>query len=369
MTRVVIHAGRTKTGTTAIQYFLGENHETLLDLGYLVPQEGLNNIYKHGPLVADILGETVSEKNTGCALRMLETIKTLSPENVVISEERLFHYFHVEQKGDIANSRVAKFFTDAGMSVAVIVYLRDDVEWKMSAYVQQVKSFHTHVSFEEYLGSVKNPIKSHYARMIDMINTPGFEVDFRPFSTDVRKHGVVKDFLAAIGLTDPPMDRFKKERQMNESVGPIALEVARQVQARLADAKTELSRAQRSAMMRKLLALTEKEEPEPRFVGLSAAEADAIDARLADDRDAFAQAAWGKSWAAVFPRRPGPGPERNIFDPASADPVKKAHFDRLYAEMWTAAREIVDGRGRDRPRVPREGRVRQKEAARLRAAK
>jgi hypothetical protein len=114
MKRIFLHAGQPKTGTTAIQYFLGQNREELTRLGYLFPREGLSHIHNHGPLVSDIRGEPASPQHRGSARRLARTLQENPLPNAVISAERLFPDFG-ECLATGSRNTVVEYFSQTGI--------------------------------------------------------------------------------------------------------------------------------------------------------------------------------------------------------------------------------------------------------------
>ncbi len=200
MRRTFLHAGQTKTGTTAVQNFLGKHREELLRLGYLVPKEGLSHIYNHAPLVSSILGEPTSPRHRDAAEALKKAIKDNINANVIISAERLFRYFQICGNRQIKNPRLISFLLEAGTPVTIIAYVRPRAEWVNSRYAQGVKSFLIDVSFQDYVQEELRDRSVRIAHVPDVARPPEVDTIFRPFNDEVRRTGVVRDFLSLIGL-------------------------------------------------------------------------------------------------------------------------------------------------------------------------
>jgi hypothetical protein len=160
----------------------------------------------------------------------------------------------------------------------------------------------------------------------------------RPFNGFMRREGVVRSFLSTVGLSEEEISSIGTERRVNESLGPIALEAARSTLQRIRAGGREPTLRQRSALRHALLDLC-LGNPEPSFYGAEPAIAELVERTVSDDRTAFAQNVWGVSWKEMFnanePRA------CNAFDPAAADTVRRARYERILDQFWPAADAIM----------------------------
>lgn len=343
MTRIFLHVGQPKTGTTAIQFFLGDNREALLKLGYLFPGEGLSQIHNHGPLIADILGEPTSPHHRGSARRLGQLIDARQAPNVVISAERLFSDL---RSGSARGRRrpIIDFLIGTGAKIDIIAYIRADLELLNSGYAQGVKSFRNDSDISEY---AKIRLESTFRSILDLrswASPPVVDVDFRPYNR-ATKQGVVQDFLTAIELPDEGTAALRPERRLNDAVGPIALESARSTLSTLRKDGFEPTLRQRTALRRALFDLIAEFEPEAPFWGIDAELACLVDRTVREDRETFAQAVWGLPWGSVFE------PEHrnfNAFDPGRADARDLDRFRTFGDRLGSAARSIMSEDGSPR---------------------
>jgi hypothetical protein len=336
LTRIFLHAGQPKTGTTAIQFFLGENRQALSDIGYLFPKEGSSRLHNHGPLISDILGETNAPHHRGSARRLKRLIDARAAPNFVISAERLFADL-LSSSAAGRRSLVLDFLIDTGARIDVLIYIRADLDLLNSGYAQMVKSFRFHAPISEYVNNrLRNSFKSIVGlRALRM--PPTVDVIFRPYNK-TSKQGVVRDFLSAIQLPGEQVAALGSERRLNDAIGPIALESARTTLADLRGNGLEPSLSQRTALRRALFELIREFEPETPFWGIDAELARSIDRLVREDRQAFAQAVWGVPWTAVFEAE-----ERtcNAFDPGRAGLRELSRFRDFRDRLGSAARAIM----------------------------
>jgi hypothetical protein len=348
MKRIFLHAGQPKTGTTAIQHFLGKNRKALLACGYFFPREGLSHISNHGPLILDILGAPNSARHRGSAQRVAQAIRESPAPNAVISAERLYPYFRTCLAGGLRNA-VVEYFLQTGVRTSILIYLRDDLARLNSAYIQHVKSFRSDASLHDY---VRDEIKLEacHSRLPGLAVPPRVDVIFRPFNISVQKGGAVRDFLLTIGLSEDEIATFEGESRVNDSLGPIALEAARQTLAQLKANEREPSLRQRTELRNALFDLVRQESPETSFYGMDARLREFVDRTVRDDRDAFSRTIWGRDWIGVFEPEERPV---NIFVPSRAEAGALQHYRRLLDGLRAAAATIMADEAEAKPPAPR----------------
>ena len=154
MRRVILHIGRHKTGTTAIQRFLRKNGSLLAGHGFCYPDYGIRG-FGHHEMGAPITRGALSRSRDRAAeiiggLRNgLDTVIEGQGLPLVISSEAF-------QNCDPADVR-ALF---QGFDVEVVVYLREQVKYLLSAYAQKVQaSDYSHTLEEFFLASSKSTYK------------------------------------------------------------------------------------------------------------------------------------------------------------------------------------------------------------------
>nr|MBX2824950.1 hypothetical protein [Gammaproteobacteria bacterium] len=132
MNRVILHIGRHKTGTTAIQKFLRENPELLESANYCYPDFGIRGFGHHelgAPLTRASL--RTSEQETESVVENLRSgLMQSIPEGdavTVLSSESF----------QLCDPHVVKSLF-AGWDVQIVVYLREQVSYLLSSYAQKV---------------------------------------------------------------------------------------------------------------------------------------------------------------------------------------------------------------------------------------
>jgi hypothetical protein len=242
------------------------------------------------------------------------------------------------------------FFGGMDARTSILLYLRDDPARLNSAYIQHVKSFRSDASLHDYLRD-EIKLEAFHSRLPGLALPPRVDVIFRPFNKGVQQGGAVRDFLGAIGLSGDEIATFEGESRINDSLGPIALEAARQTLAELKAKGREPSLRQRAELRGALFDLVAREAPEASFYGMDAGLSELVDRTVRDDRDAFSRAVWGRDWKNVFEPEERP---LNVFDPSMADTGALEHYRRILDGLRTAAAVIMANGGSKPP--PREHR-------------
>jgi hypothetical protein len=333
MRRIFLHAGEPKTGTSAIQLLLHENREALEHFGYLVPKAGMSRRGKYGGLIEAILGEPVPRKYAHCVEAFRQEVNAHPADTLVVSAESLDSWFRSDEKRE----RILSFLWDLGLATTVVIFIRRDAEALSSAYAEQVKSFLYEVTLRDFVLQ-----RRRYVHLLKLAQLPEIQTIFRAYNAEVRRAGAAREFLRVIGLPDDALECLGPERRVNESVGPIAVAAAREIRRRIQQAGRQPTDHQRKALKAELFRLIEQEAPEPPFYGVGADLLQEIDCRVSEDREKFAQAAWGKSWQTVFGSDEAAAKQYNAFDATTAAPEAMQRYQRMTAALWSAAQRIMN---------------------------
>lgn len=331
MRRIFLHAGQPKTGTSAIQLLLRENREALERFGYLVPKAGADATGNYGVLIDAILSQPVPTTYADCVERFRNEVDAHPDKTVIVSAESLDYRFRSDETRD----QIVGFLRDLRLATTVVIFIRPDAEALSSAYAQQVKSFLYNSTLDQFIRPQR------YAHLLKLAQLPGIQTIFRPYTAEVRRVGAGREFLRVIGVPEEELARLGPEPRVNESVGPIAVAAACEIRRRIEQAGLQPTDQQRLALKEELFRLTQLEEPEPPFYGIDANLHKQVERRVAKDREKFAQAAWGKSWQAVFGSDPAASKRCNVFDPATAAPEVLKKYERITAALWSAAQRIL----------------------------
>jgi hypothetical protein len=333
MRRIFLHAGEPKTGTSAIQLLLHENWEVLGHFGYLVPNAGRSHSGNYGQLFQALLGRPVPPRYTHCVEAFRQEVDTHPADTLTVSAESLDLQF----KSDENRDRILSFLRDLGLDTTVVIFIRRDAEALSSAYAEQVKSFIYDITLRDFVLR-----RRRYVHLLKLAELPEIQAIFRPYNAEVRSAGAGREFLRVIGFPEGALECLGPERRVNESVGPIAVAAAREIRSRIEQTGRQPTNRQRKALKAELFQLIEQEAPEPPYYGVDADLLQEIEHRVAEDREKFAQVAWGKSWEAMFGSDDPAPTQYNAFDAATAAPEVVRRYQKMTAALWSAAQRIMN---------------------------
>jgi hypothetical protein len=330
-----IHIGPHKSGTTSIQWFLKENRAELLKDGYLVPKsEDFRG--GHYQLVTQLCGPAVPQHQREAAAGFASAIKDTKCEAVVISSETLDDLLVNE---DCAREFFGRI-EELNLEPKLVFFPRNQSQLLNSRYTEVVKCLHRSEPFEAFLqAEIRHP-NFRYAHWIALANAFCSKLIAQPFTEETITRGVVPEFLRAIDI-DPSHFHDVNVRR-NRGVGPFTISVARDVLRSLGSEGRELTWLQVSRCGLELAAyLDEKGLADSGYCGLTTALARHIETEWRSDNDAFAQEAWGRSWAEVFAVDVGREFKPNDFDICPPGWAVRRRLRRAVREMNAMVQEVL----------------------------
>lgn len=147
MNRVILHIGRHKTGTTAIQKFLFENPDLLQSQNYFYPDFGIRG-FGHHELGAPLTRKSLRESNKvaedivkDMRVRLRQSTQIDNAVTIISSES-----FQLCDP-----NTVRSLFSDS--DVQVVVYLREQVSYVLSSYAQRIHATDYTGTLTEYYSS------------------------------------------------------------------------------------------------------------------------------------------------------------------------------------------------------------------------
>lgn len=336
--RCIVHVGSPKTGSSSIQFALKTHRRQLLNHGILVPRAGQTNSGSHRYLAYSLAGVPVPEAEAACEEFAREILKS-DFDTVVISSEFLWQILGVPARAEALLKRLASLDLD----VTVEMYVRNQPQW-MNSFYQHYANFRKDKEFNAFVDSTLATSKRYlYSPWVQFAHAHGVHLLVRPFSADVRRTGVVGDFLTTLGLASP--GRFDTSAERNRSIGPFRVSVA-QALMRGVIGERSLSEAQASACRRALRKEVERRNLDDHgYCGLTTAVAARIEERYRDDNDRFAMAVWGRSWQEVFAGDVGRSFEPNDYAmvgvPAGLRQLRGEVLDSLEPEIRAIAGAVA----------------------------
>ncbi len=230
MTRLVIHIGDPKNGSSSIQRNLLEKRWVCNGTSLAYPSD-LNAI----PLARLLMGEDETTAHRSFS-ELADWIDQTGAEVAVISAEH-FSMVAPERLASVLSATLA----DRVDGIEVVNYIRPHPGRSLSSYVQRIKTGALDQSFEAFvLKSIKHGRFLYMKRLIGWRNVFGARFIVRPMLRDQLFRGdIVADFLKTVLRRED--FELKESSRVNESPSQLHLAVILLVQRELcaADMKTD----------------------------------------------------------------------------------------------------------------------------------
>lgn len=231
-----LHIGTAKTGTTSIQHFMSANRAGLLEQGIIYPQtrsrnnhaafaayavgdDGRNNLGIRGFLDVPQFGEQLCQE-------LDHELQASTASTILFSTER----FSSAQVTESAIERMAALCTRYAARTKIIVYLRDQIDYLVSWYGQNIKGGAAKPSPFK-IGA--NTDRIDYAALLEpWRKTFGREnMIVRRFErSDFVDGDLLSDFAALISCD---ISAFARAEPLNEALGARELAFLRAFNARI----------------------------------------------------------------------------------------------------------------------------------------
>lgn len=202
---IYLHIGRHKSGTTSIQRFLARNRDVLLRNGFCYPDCAPHPTAHHPISIA--LRDT-----DGSGVNDFPAISALSSE-----EFKGFNFIFSSEGFQSLRPHVVSSVFSPG-ETKVVVYIREQLEYSISSYLQRIQASAARWSFQEYLQRIR-PNLYYGAFLNDWADKFGSKsITVRIFDRSKLEGGdVVTDFCSQVGL-DKITDFSRLERFSNPSL-------------------------------------------------------------------------------------------------------------------------------------------------------
>jgi hypothetical protein len=270
---------------------LQENRAELLEDGYFVPESETKRGAHHA-LAEGLAGLDVGAHREPLVTRSIRAIAETPARTIIISSEALEGLFGSRQNTQTFFNRIHEL----NLQPKLILFPRNQPQWINSSYSSSVKSFRRSDSFESGALRFAQSPNARFSRWIELAEAHGAELIARPFNKETLRHGVIPEFLSAIGIISSQF-RDRTVRR-NEAVGPFTVSVAREVLRSIGKKMTWLQAKKCKVELAEYL--RHNNRMDTGYCGLSNALAQTVQEKLRSDNDVFAQQVWRKSWADVF---------------------------------------------------------------------
>jgi hypothetical protein len=332
-----IHVGPHKTGTTSIQWFLQENRAELLKHGYFVP-EGETKHGAHHAIVQKLCGQELGDHREAAAAKCIQAIIDTPSEAIVISSEALAAILRNRDHARVFFNRIREL----NVEPKLVLFPRNQSQWINSSYCGVVKTFRRCEPFQTFVLGVRRQSGLKFSNWIELAYAHGAELIARPFNGETIAHGVVAEFLGALGVDS--LQFRDADIRRNEAAGPFTVGVARGVMRSLSIDGTgkQLKWLQAMRCKNELAAyLGEKGLADAGYCGMTTALARHIEEEMRSDNDVFAQRAWGRRWAEIFAADIGQEFAPNDFEICRPGWATRRRLRRALREMKAIVQEIL----------------------------
>lgn len=219
----ILHIGRHKTGTSSLQHFLTDNAASFLRSGVLYPR-ALRQSVAHHELAYLCNDRLFSQLPLGEQHRLLEGLKALQGEiatadHVILSSEAF---------QNVQPTRVAQHL---GRDLTIVVYLREQFQYLVSAYAQAIQNQKLTASLKEY---ERTHFRADYERFLSpWVDVFGeSRVMVRLFDGETLVDGDIRtDFIRSIGIPVELVGHVRQARRHNMSIGGAILDFKRRLNA------------------------------------------------------------------------------------------------------------------------------------------
>jgi hypothetical protein len=330
-----IHIGPHKTGTSSIQWFLQENRAELLKHGYFVPESETKRGAHHA-IVGKLCGQELRDDHELAAAKFARALDETPFEAVVISSEALQGLLRIRDYAKVFFSRIGEL----NLEPKLVLFPRNQSQWINSSYSSVVKTFRRCEPFQAFALGVTQRPGVKFLPWIELADAYAAELIARPFTRETIAHGVVSEFLLAIGVNSSQFQDAQIRR--NEAAGPFTVSVARGVLRSIGGTTKRLKWLQARRCKTKLAAyLGEKGLADTGYCGLTTALARHIEEELRSDNDAFAQQVWGRPWAEIFAADTGEEFTSNDFEIHRPGWATERRLRRAIREMTAIVEQVM----------------------------
>ena len=211
----LLHIGTTKTGTTSLQHSLDLNRKILYAAGY----EMLSNKLRKGN--SDyLLALSQSKRNSDSDIEnVYRKFISKSKSNIIITSEQFSTIGCIDK---YFFKRTFDFISSCDLEIKVILYVRNQKNWILSDYIQDVKGGGTY-SLEQFvkISLEKEPDKYDLYKLICSLRNLGVNLVVRPYLTDtLKKSDMAYSFYKNIPNFNSPLRKLVKRIKNKNSLRP-----------------------------------------------------------------------------------------------------------------------------------------------------
>jgi len=210
----LLHIGTTKTGTTTIQHSLDLNRKILNAAGYKMLPNNLRQGNSDYLLALSHLKNKLNQETQDIYSEFFSNNKS----NVIITSEQFSVHGAIDRN---FFKRTFKFLSSFDFKVNVILFVRNQKEWILSDYIQDVKGGGIY-SLEKYVQmSLQNePEKYDLYKLISYLSNSGVNLTINPYLRGIKKFNSVRDFYKSIPKFGRPLQKLVKRIKDQNTLRP-----------------------------------------------------------------------------------------------------------------------------------------------------
>lgn len=230
---IFIHVGLPKTGSTALQQFLYENKDLLIEQNFCYPSAFLKTSPpKHQKIVKALLGRI--------NINLLSELNEIKQQSIIISSEGFTN--HLYEMNIVQSKRVISQMND--YRITVVLMVRKYLDWLESYYSQAV--FNPQIKGVGYYGTAAlfhQFCNLEEVRQLTNINQLKYDL-MKLFNTECLieipySFNLIDDFCKAVGISITK--EFVRNKHVNKSPPKWTVELMRQIN------KIKINEKQRNA--------------------------------------------------------------------------------------------------------------------------
>ncbi len=209
--KLIIHIGRPKVGSSALQYFLHVNQAVLAENGYLYPQSARYQRASHKlslSLLPNLPDYKVVSDTTPVALyeQVLDELRGGAVNTGIISSE---HFWLVNPK------KVAALISD-DIEVRILAYVRRQDDVLASSYLQELKQGQIPYGYDflEYASDKNRLALMDYDQILGRWSKafPASDIAVRVYE-NIEQRNIERDILKFLGIKNTDGFRFSEARK------------------------------------------------------------------------------------------------------------------------------------------------------------
>lgn len=223
MSKIYLHIGTHKTGTTSLQQFFSHNEQSLKNQSFLYPSAGRPKKFPHGHhnLVWGIINNNNYDPSAGSWKELLTEIDFFNPKNVIISSEN-FSWPDCITAEKIFE--IKEYLSNH--EVKIIIYLRNQSDYLKSHYCQAIKIGYYSGSFQDYLTYQRERL-NYYQRLEPWKEAFGIEnIIVKIYDNIAINNQLIRDFLETINFPLTEI-RINSNITVNKSPNLKAIKIMR----------------------------------------------------------------------------------------------------------------------------------------------